>query len=58
LRLGSPYATFAYHAGMIALATGDADTARQDLTRALQVRGTMSALDAMDATAALSQLPQ
>ncbi|MEP7361366.1 MAG: tetratricopeptide repeat protein [Chloroflexota bacterium] len=57
LRLGSPYATFAYHAGMIALATGDTTTARADLTRALDLRGTMSALDAIDAQAALTQLP-
>jgi len=58
LRLGSPYATFAYHAGMIAIATGDTTTARADLTRALQVRGTMSALDAKDAEAALAGLAQ
>ena len=58
LRLGSPYATFAYHAGMIALANGDTATARTDLTHALQVRGTMSALDAIAVQAALAQLPQ
>lgn len=56
LRLGSPYATFAYHGGMIALANGDTETARSRLTQALHLRGTMSALDARDAQAALSQL--
>jgi tetratricopeptide (TPR) repeat protein len=56
LRLGSPYGPFHYHAGIIALAAGDAEAARQELELALEARGTLSASDAAAAEAALAEL--
>lgn len=55
LRLGTPYAQFRYHAGMIALALGDPTGGRQNLERAL-ASATLSPLDRTAAADALGQL--
>lgn len=54
-RLGTPYPSFAFHAGMIALAQGDSDKARADLARAVAATGTLSPIDLEAAKAALAQ---
>jgi Flp pilus assembly protein TadD len=58
LRLGTPYPSFAYHAGMIALAQGTLDDARSLLTRAVAATGTLSPLDLAAAKAALDEASQ
>jgi tetratricopeptide (TPR) repeat protein len=55
LRLGTPYPSFAYHAGMIALAQGNADEAHALLSRAAAATGTLSPLDLAAAKAAVAQ---
>lgn len=46
MELGTPYARFHFHAGMIALALGDDDQARTELTRALAINPYFDPLDA------------
>lgn len=53
---GAVSAGYAYHLGMIALALGDTDTAREHLTRALTINPAFSPIDAPAARAALSTL--
>ena len=53
-RLGTSYPSYAFHAGMIALAQGDAATARSELSRAVAATGTLSPLDLQAARAALA----
>jgi tetratricopeptide (TPR) repeat protein len=55
LHLGSIYPSFAYHAGMIALAQGRIDDARSSLARAANATGTISPLDQAAAKAASVQ---
>lgn len=55
-RLGSPYGQFAYHAAMIELERGEIQAARGLLEAALEVAGTMSALDSAAARATLAGL--
>jgi len=55
-RLGTRDARFAYHAGMIALASGDAATTRAELTAALGARGVLSPLEYASARDALAWL--
>jgi tetratricopeptide (TPR) repeat protein len=55
LRLGTQYPSFAYHAGMIALAQGTADEAHELLSRAGAATGTLSPLDLAAAVAALAE---
>jgi len=45
MRLGSPYPSFAYHAGMIAIAQGKVDEGRALLARASTATGALSPLD-------------
>jgi Tfp pilus assembly protein PilF len=56
LELGTPEPVFYYHAGMIAKATGDADTARTHLTRALALNPEFQPRQAAMARAALKEL--
>jgi Flp pilus assembly protein TadD len=56
LRLGSRDPLFLYHAGMIALATGDKATARRQLTDALAIDPGFSPTGAAAARAALAAL--
>jgi tetratricopeptide (TPR) repeat protein len=56
LRLGTPYGSFLYHAGMIAKAQGDTAAARDFLTRALEQDPYFSPLYAPRAAAALEDL--
>ncbi len=58
LRLGTPYGSFLYHAGMIAQAQGDTAAARDFLTRALEQDPYFSPLYAPRAAAALEELGQ
>ncbi|MEJ3748235.1 hypothetical protein WEI85_33735 [Actinomycetes bacterium KLBMP 9797] len=53
---GRPDATVAFHHGMIALATGDRDTARRQLRRALAANPSFSPLDAPVAARTLTAL--
>lgn len=55
LRLGTPYPSFAYHAGLIALAQGNLDEARSQLSRAAAATGTLSPLELAAARAALAE---
>jgi len=55
-RLGTSYPTYAFHAGMIALAQGDVATARSELSRAVAATGTLSPLDLQSARAALAKV--
>jgi tetratricopeptide (TPR) repeat protein len=60
LALGSPYPTFHFHAGMIALSLGDRTDAAENLEQALAGAGTLSPLDlrtARDAITALRAAP-
>ncbi len=56
LRLGSRDPRFHYHAGAIALARGDATTARQHLRQALRTDPGFSATDAAEARRLLAQI--
>ena len=56
LRLGTPYGSFLYHAGMIARAQGDTDAARDFLSRALESDPYFSPLYAPSAAQALEEL--
>lgn len=56
LRLGTPYGSFLYHAGMIAQAQGDTVAARDFLSRALEVDPYFSPLYAPRAERALAEL--
>ncbi len=56
LRLGTPYGSFLYHAGMIAQAQGDTEAARDFLSRALEQDPYFSPLYAPRAQAALAEL--
>ena len=56
LRLGSRDPLFLYHAGMIALSTGDEATARRQLTDALAIDAGFSPTGAAEARAALASL--
>ncbi len=56
LRLGSEFGSFHLHAGMIAAAAGDPEMARHHLSRALEMRGTISAAEAQAAEAALAEV--
>lgn len=58
LRLGTPYGSFLYHAGMIAKAQGDTDAARDFLSRALESDPYFSPLYAPRAAQALTELGQ
>jgi len=55
LRLGTPYPSFGYHAGMIALAQGDGSSAQAHLSRAL-ASSSLSPLDRVAASGALAQV--
>ena len=55
MRLGSPYPSFAYHAGMIAIAQGKADEGRALLERATIATGALSPLDLAAARTALNR---
>ena len=57
MRLHTQDARLFYHAGMIALARGDQATARQNLTRALEINPYFSSLAATTAKATLATLP-
>jgi len=54
LRLGSPYASFAFHAGMIALAQGRSADGQALLGRAIAHASTLSPLDLASAQAAVA----
>ncbi|MDQ3492510.1 MAG: tetratricopeptide repeat protein, partial [Chloroflexota bacterium] len=56
LRLGTPYGSFLYHAGMIAQAQGDTEAARDFLSRALEQDPYFSPLFAPRAAEALERL--
>lgn len=56
LRLGTPYGSFLYHAGMIARAQGDTAAARDFLTRAVEQDPYFSPLYAPRAAQALEEL--
>ena len=58
MRLGTPYPSFAYHAGSIALAQGNMDEARALLSRAAAAVGTLSPLDLAAAQSALAMAGQ
>jgi tetratricopeptide (TPR) repeat protein len=55
-KLGTRNALFAFHAGMIERATGDADAARRDLRAALEINPHFSILHAATARQALAEL--
>ena len=54
-RLGTPYPSFSFHAGMIALAQDDRDTALLELARAVDGAEALSPLDLVVAQQALQQ---
>lgn len=54
-RLGTPYPLFAFHAGVIALAEGDSERARSELSRAVAGAAALSPLDLIHARASLAE---
>jgi tetratricopeptide (TPR) repeat protein len=56
LSLGYPNARFHYHAGMISLALGDEERARDELTRALEINPYFNPLEAEAASSTLATL--
>ncbi|MEO6572001.1 MAG: tetratricopeptide repeat protein, partial [Ilumatobacteraceae bacterium] len=55
-QLGTRYASYHFHAGMIQLALGNDDEARAELTMALDINPTFDPLDVPIATDALAGL--